>query len=126
MQLLATKKVAWLAFVHLGAAPILPMNVVLDDDRVSSAPWLTERRPEPSTRRSHSSSTTSTTFPESGWSVVATGAAELPTEEELGRLRLGRAPAPWAEGPRTLFLAIPLDLVTGRPLSAVLPNRGLT
>jgi nitroimidazol reductase NimA-like FMN-containing flavoprotein (pyridoxamine 5'-phosphate oxidase superfamily) len=55
-------------------------------------------------------------FLEAGWSVVVTGTAELLTEEELARLRGDNAPDPWAEGPRTLFVAIPIDQVTGRQL----------
>ena len=55
-------------------------------------------------------------FLEAGWSVVVSGTAELLTEAELNRLAGGEAPEPWVEGPRTLFLAIPIEQVSGRQL----------
>ncbi|HEU5483785.1 MAG TPA: pyridoxamine 5'-phosphate oxidase family protein, partial [Microlunatus sp.] len=54
-------------------------------------------------------------FLEAGWSVVVSGTAELLSEEELVRLR-GDGPEPWVEGPRTLFVAIPIDQISGRQL----------
>lgn len=58
-------------------------------------------------------------FFQEGWSVLVTGRGELLTESELRRLQLGSAPEPWAEGPRTLFLKITSDGLSGR---RVLPS----
>ena len=116
LQLLATKKVARLAFVHEGAPTILPMNFVLVDDRVvvRTVAHGTAARAVDTTVAVEVDDIDD--FLESGWSVVVTGTAELFTEDQLDRLRLGSAPAPWVEGPRTLFVAIPLERVTGRRL----------
>ena len=45
----------------------------------------------------------------------AAGFATLLTEADLSRF-LDAAPHPWAEGPRTLFVGVPLEQVTGRRL----------
>ena len=47
---------------------------------------------------------------------MVSGTAELLSEEELGRLRGDEAPEPWVEGPRTLFVAIPIEQISGRQL----------
>jgi nitroimidazol reductase NimA-like FMN-containing flavoprotein (pyridoxamine 5'-phosphate oxidase superfamily) len=53
-------------------------------------------------------------YSQSGWSVLVTGRCELLTDAEMQRLLLGRIPDPWAGGPRTLFLKIATEQISGR------------
>lgn len=115
LRLLAAKKVGRLAFLNDGAPMIMPMNFTLADERV-----IFRTLAHGSGARAVNSVVAFEVddiddFLEAGWSVVVSGTAELLTEEELTRLR-GDAPAPWAEGPRTLFVAVTIDRVTGRQL----------
>jgi hypothetical protein len=55
-------------------------------------------------------------FFESGWSVLAVGLAQLLTEADFQRLRYGKIPQPWANGPRILFVKLPLGQLSGRQL----------
>ena len=114
LRLLAAKKVGRLAFWQDSAPTVLPMNYVLVDDRV-----VVRTVAHGAAARALGTTVAFEVddiddFLEAGWSVLVVGTAELLTEEQVGRLRLDRAPEPWAEGPRTLFLAIGLDQVTGR------------
>ena len=115
LRLLAAKKVGRLAFLHEGSPMIMPMNFALADERIvfrTLAHGLAARALDTVVAFEVDDIDD---FLEAGWSVVVSGTAELLTEEQLARLR-GDAPDPWAEGPRTLFLAIPIDQVTGRQL----------
>jgi nitroimidazol reductase NimA-like FMN-containing flavoprotein (pyridoxamine 5'-phosphate oxidase superfamily) len=115
LRLLAAKKVGRLGFLQEGAPMIMPMNFTLADDRI-----IFRTLAHGSAARAVDTAVVFEVddiddFLEAGWSVVVSGTAELLTEEELSALR-GDAPDPWVEGPRTLFLAIPADQVTGRQL----------
>lgn len=115
LRLLAAKKVGRLAFVHEGSPVIMPMNFTLADERV-----IFRTLAHGSGARAVDTAVAFEVddiddFLEAGWSVVITGTAELLSEEELTRLR-GSAPEPWAEGPRTLFVAVPIQQVSGRQL----------
>ena len=115
LRLLAAKKVGRLGFLHEGAPMIMPMNFTLADERI-----VLRTLAHGTAARAVNTAVAFEVddiddFLEAGWSVVVTGTAELLTEAELARLR-GDAPDPWAEGPRTLFVAIPIDQVTGRQL----------
>ena len=113
--LLRSKKVGRLAFLHEGAPTIMPMNFALTDD------LLVVRT------LAHGAAARCVGHPvafevddiddflEAGWSVVVAGTATLLTEADLSRF-LDAAPHPWAEGPRTLFVGVPLEQVTGRRL----------
>jgi len=57
-------------------------------------------------------------FRQTGWSVLVIGTARLISVEELKQILYVGAPEPWARGPRTLFLQIPLTTVTGRQVMA--------
>ena len=57
-------------------------------------------------------------FRETGWSVLVVGTAKLVSVEELKQILYRGAPEPWAGGPRTLFLRIPMTTVTGRQVMA--------
>ena len=115
LRLLAAKKVGRLAFVNDGRPTVMPMNFTLAGDRIVFRTLA------------HGSGARAVANPvafevddiddflEAGWSVVVTGRAELLSEEELARLR-GDAPATWAEGPRTLFVSIGVEQVSGRQL----------
>jgi nitroimidazol reductase NimA-like FMN-containing flavoprotein (pyridoxamine 5'-phosphate oxidase superfamily) len=49
-----------------------------------------------------------------GWSVLVTGEASQLTIRELELLGILKAPDPWAEGDRSVFLQLPLTSMTGR------------
>jgi nitroimidazol reductase NimA-like FMN-containing flavoprotein (pyridoxamine 5'-phosphate oxidase superfamily) len=113
LRLLAAKKVGRLAFVNDGVPMIMPMNFTLAGERV-----IIRTLAHGSGARAVNTAVAFEVddiddFLEAGWSVVVT--AELLSEAELDQLR-STAPEPWAEGPRTLFLAIPVEHVTGRQL----------
>jgi nitroimidazol reductase NimA-like FMN-containing flavoprotein (pyridoxamine 5'-phosphate oxidase superfamily) len=57
-------------------------------------------------------------FLQTGWSVLIVGTAKLVGVEELKQIMSVGGPEPWAGGPRTLFLRIPLTTVTGRQVLA--------
>jgi uncharacterized protein len=51
----------------------------------------------------------------SGWSVLATGHAEMVDDpEELAEIHAFHNPEPWAEGVRPLYVRLPWDRLTGR------------
>jgi nitroimidazol reductase NimA-like FMN-containing flavoprotein (pyridoxamine 5'-phosphate oxidase superfamily) len=116
LRLLAAKKVGRLGFLHEGSPMIMPMNFTLADERIVFRTLAHGAAARAVTTAVAFEVDDIDDFLEAGWSVVVTGTAELLTEEELARLRGDNAPEPWAEGPRTLFVAIPIDQVTGRQL----------
>jgi nitroimidazol reductase NimA-like FMN-containing flavoprotein (pyridoxamine 5'-phosphate oxidase superfamily) len=116
LRLLAAKKVGRLGFLHEGSPMIMPMNFTLADQRIVFRTLAHGAAARAVTTTVAFEVDDIDDFLEAGWSVVVTGTAELLTEEELARLRGDNAPDPWAEGPRTLFVAIPIDQVTGRQL----------
>lgn len=58
-------------------------------------------------------------FFRTGWSVLVVSTARLLDPAQLGRQHPAELPEPWAEGPRTLFLEIPITHLSGR---RVLPS----
>lgn len=115
LRLLAAKKVGRLAFVDEGAPMIMPMNFTLADERIVFRTLAYGSGARAVDTAVAFEVDDIDDFLEAGWSVVVSGTAELLSEEELNRLR-GDAPEPWAEGPRTLFVAIPIQQVSGRQL----------
>jgi nitroimidazol reductase NimA-like FMN-containing flavoprotein (pyridoxamine 5'-phosphate oxidase superfamily) len=115
LRLLAAKKVGRLAFVSDGAPLVMPMNFTLAGERIifRTLAYGSAAHAVDSTVAFEVDDIDD--YLEAGWSVVVTGRAELLSEEELTRLR-GDAPATWAEGPRTLFVAIAVEHVSGRQL----------
>lgn len=114
-RLLEAKKVGRLALVRDGAPMIMPMNYVLTEDRLVFRTLAFGEASRAVDSPVAFEVDDIDDFLEAGWSVVVTGTAALLTEAELSRLGW-EAPIPWAEGPRTLFVAVPLDRVTGRRL----------
>ena len=115
LRLLAAKKVGRLAFVTDGVPMIMPMNFTLAGDQL-----IFRTLAHGSVARAVDNAVAFEVddiddFLEAGWSVVVSGRATLLSEAELARLH-GGEPEPWAEGPRTLFLAIPIEQVSGRQL----------
>jgi nitroimidazol reductase NimA-like FMN-containing flavoprotein (pyridoxamine 5'-phosphate oxidase superfamily) len=117
LRLMMTEEVGRIAFVHGGAAEVLPVNFVLDGDAIvfATAPGAklssVERGPvtfevdrvERATR--------------SGWSVIVHGRAEEITAFENPILveRIRSLPLhPWAGGERTHLLRITPRTITGR------------
>lgn len=115
LRLLAAKKVGRLAFVKDGTPTVMPMNFTLAGDRIVFRTLAHGSGARAVDQPVAFEVDDIDDFLEAGWSVVVTGTAELLTEEQLDELR-GNAPEPWAEGPRTLFIAIPLEQVSGRQL----------
>lgn len=116
LQLLAVKSVGRLAFMHDGTPHVLPMNFVVVNDQVvvrTLAHGVVAQAVD---------STVSfevddiDDFLEAGWSVVVTGTARLLTEAEYADVH-DQAPDPWAGGPRTLFVKIPIEQITGRQVA---------
>lgn len=115
LRLLAAKKVGRLAFVVNGAPMIVPMNFTLLGDRPVFR-TLAHGLPAHAVDQPVAFEVDDIDdFLEAGWSVVVSGVAELLSEEELSRLR-SAGPQPWAEGPRTLFVAIRTEQISGRQL----------
>ena len=115
MRLLAAKKIGRLAFVDEGAPMIMPMNFTVSDERVifrTLAHGLGARAVNCAVAFEVDDIDD---FLEAGWSVVVSGTAELLSVDELARLR-DDAPEPWVEGPRTLFVSIPVEQISGRQL----------
>lgn len=115
LSLLAAKKVGRLGFVHDGVPAILPMTFASTPERL-----LIRTLAYGAAARAVGSEVAFEIddiddFLEAGWSVVVTGTAELLTESQLAAVA-DDAPQPWAEGPRTLVIGVPLDRVTGRRL----------
>lgn len=115
LRLLAAKQVGRLAFVSDARPVIMPMNFTLMGERI-----VFRTLAHGSLARAVDTAVAFEVddiddFLEAGWSVVVNGTAELLSESELARLR-DHAPEPWAEGPRTLFVAIPIEQVSGRQL----------
>ena len=115
LRLLAAKKVGRLAFLNEGAQMIMPINFTLAEDRIvfrTLAHGLLARAVNTAVAFEVDDIDD---FLEAGWSVVVNGIARLLTEAELTRLH-GDAPQPWTEGPRTLFVAVPVEQISGRQL----------
>jgi nitroimidazol reductase NimA-like FMN-containing flavoprotein (pyridoxamine 5'-phosphate oxidase superfamily) len=115
LRLLAAKKVGRLAFVNDGVPMIMPMNFTLAGDQL-----IIRTLAHGSVARAVDNAVAFEVddiddFLEAGWSVVVSGRVTLLSEAELARLH-GGEPEPWAEGPRTLFLAIAIEQVSGRQL----------
>jgi len=55
-------------------------------------------------------------FFQSGWSVLVVGVAQLLSEADFQRLRYGAIPEPWADGPRIVFVKVPIMQLSGRQL----------
>ena len=51
---------------------------------------------------------------QTGWSVLVVGDLRVISAEALRMLAPGQAPDPWAEGPRSVFLQLDVDGLTGR------------
>ncbi|HSP36919.1 MAG TPA: pyridoxamine 5'-phosphate oxidase family protein [Frankiaceae bacterium] len=117
LRLLAARCIGRLAFIHRAGLPlILPVNYVLAKDAV-----LILSGPGPKMQAAERGELVSFEVDDIdedthvGWSVVVTGRFA----RERGELRpCEPRPQPWAPGPRTHLLRIPLSRVTGRWLFA--------
>ncbi|MDN5762464.1 MAG: pyridoxamine 5'-phosphate oxidase family protein [Microlunatus sp.] len=115
LRLLAAKKVGRLAMVHDGAPMIIPMNFTLTDERVIFRTLAHGLAAHAVGHPVAFEVDDIDDFLEAGWSVVVGGTARLLSEEELSELR-GGGPDPWAEGPRTLYVEVPIEHLSGRQL----------
>jgi nitroimidazol reductase NimA-like FMN-containing flavoprotein (pyridoxamine 5'-phosphate oxidase superfamily) len=115
MELLAAKSVGRLAYVVDNGARILPFNYILAEDFIIF-------RTVPDGEISHHAVSAICAFEvdetdeffQSGWSVVVVGRLELATEEDFARMLYGKMPEPWAGGPRSMFVRLQCEHVSGR------------
>jgi hypothetical protein len=117
VQALEAKGVGRLGYPTADGPRIIPLNYVLTDDGI-----VFRTLPDGEVARNAMDATCAfeiddlDEFFESGWSVLAVGVAQLLTEADFQRLRFGRIPEPWVDGPRILFVKLPLLQVSGRRL----------
>jgi uncharacterized protein len=117
LELLAAKSAGRLAYVVDNGARILPLNYIVAEDCIIF-------RTVPDGEVFHHALSSICAFEidetdeffESGWSVVAVGHPDLATEEDFSRMRYGKLPEPWAGGYRYLFVRLPLEHISGRPV----------
>lgn len=121
LRLLATRRFGRLAFIHRAGLPlILPVNYVVDGGAV-----LVRSGPGPKMQAAERGDLVSFEIDDidegsrSGWSVIVTGKASRVRDEQRLREPL---PQPWAPGPRSHVLRIPLSRVSGRWLFADEPD----
>lgn len=114
---LGAKGVGRIAYVTDDGPRVLPVNYILAEDGV-----VFRTVPDGEIYR-HALETTCAfevddidEFFESGWSVLVVGRLHLLSEEDFARLRYGKIPEPWAAGPRTMFVKLPLLQLSGRQL----------
>ena len=116
-RLLDAKRVGRLGFVGEDGPVILPMNYLPSGDRIivrTLAYGIAARSVIDQPVAFEVDEVDD--FLQTGWSVLASGVARLLNPDQVEALRLGSAPEPWVEGPRTLFLSINCDRLTGRQL----------
>jgi uncharacterized protein len=117
LQALDAKRIGRLGYPTADGPRIIPVNYVLTDDGI-----IFRTVPDGEVARNAMDTTCAfeiddlDEFFESGWSVLAVGVAQLLTEADFQRLRFGRIPEPWADGPRILFVKLPLLQLSGRQL----------
>jgi len=115
LRLLAAQKGGRLAFLSDEGPKIMPMNFTLAGERIvfrTLAHRVVARAVDTAVAFEVDDIDD---FLEAGWSVVVTGPAQLLSEAELAALG-GDAPSPYSEGPRTLFVAVAVEQVSGRQL----------
>ena len=117
LQALEAKRIGRLGYPTADGPRIIPVNHVLTDDGI-----IFRTVPDGEVARNALDATCAfevddvDEFFESGWSVLAVGVAQLLTEADFQRLRFGKIPEPWVDGPRVLFVKLPLRQLTGRHL----------
>lgn len=117
LELLGAKRVGRLGFLSEDGPQILPMNFVLVDDAIVLRTVAYGRAAHDALDQRVALQVDEVDdFLQAGWSVLVVGPAQLLSDEQLERLSLGPAPEPWAEGPRSLFLRVACDRVSGRRL----------
>ncbi|MFP5282893.1 MAG: pyridoxamine 5'-phosphate oxidase family protein [Actinomycetes bacterium] len=115
VDLLGAGTVGRLGYVTDDGPRVVPVNYVLAEDRVVfRTTAYGEVARAASGRRIAFEVDDVDEFFRAGWSVLVVGTADLLSEADLGRLSPRTWPEPWAAGPRTLFLQIPVGDVTGR------------
>jgi len=117
LELLTSKKVGRLGFLSESGPQILPLNYALVDDHVivRTVAYGAAARGALDQRVAFEVDDVDE-FLQAGWSVLVVGPAQLLSDAQLEQLRLGTAPEPWAEGPRTLFISIGCQQISGRRL----------
>ena len=116
-ELLTSKKVGRLGFLSEDGPQILPLNYVVIDEHVivRTVAYGAVARAALDQRVAFEVDDVDD-FLQAGWSVLVVGPAQLLSDAQLEQLRLGSAPQPWAEGPRTMFMSVGCQQVHGRRL----------
>ncbi len=117
LELLTAKKVGRIGFLAENGPVVLPMNYIRSGDHiiVRTVAFGIVARSAIDQKVAFEVDDVDD-FLEAGWSVLVTGAATLLSDGQLQQLKSGASPDPWAEGPRTLFLSIACEQVSGRRL----------
>ena len=120
LELLSAKKVGRLGFLSENGPQILPMNYVRVEDAVvlRTVAFGVAARDALDQRVAFEVDEVDD-FLEAGWSVLIVGPARLLTDEQREQLLHGPALEPWAEGPRTVWLSVACQQVSGRRLIPV-------
>lgn len=116
-ELLTSKKVGRLGFLGPDGPQILPLNYVVVDEHVivRTVAYGAVARSALDQRVAFEVDDVDD-FLQDGWSVLVVGPAQLLSDAQLEQLRLGPAPQPWAEGPRSMFISVGCQQVSGRRL----------
>lgn len=119
-RLLVANSVGRLGYSSSDGQRILPMNYVIAEDHL-----VIRTSPDHEVARFAHNRAVAFEVDEvdklfqSGWSVLVCGTAtELP-RASLRAMDVGETPEPWAAGVRSLYLRIPLTLITGRRVHPV-------
>ncbi len=117
LELLTAKKVGRIGFLAEQGPVVLPMNYVFTGNHiiVRTVAFGVLARSAIDQKVAFEVDDVDD-FLEAGWSVLVTGAGTLLSDDQLQQLKSGASPDPWAEGPRTLFLSIACEQVSGRRL----------
>ena len=115
LEFLPTKKVGRLGYVTDDGPRIVPLNYTTTPDSivVRTLPYGEVARSAVDHQIAFQIDDIDE-FLQTGWSVLVVGTAKLVSVEELKQILQEGAPEPWAGGPRTLFLRIPMTTVNGR------------
>jgi uncharacterized protein len=114
-ELLRTRQVGRVAFVNDTGPTVVPVNFVLAENAIvfRTSPH-SEMAQQLNGRRVAFEVDDVDDFNQSGWSVLVRGTGRF--VESPTALSEAARPDTWAEGVRTLFVRIEIDLLTGRRL----------
>ena len=114
-RLLTTTSVGRLGYQTVRGPRIVPVNYALAGESI-----VTRTAPNTEIARLAANNTVAfeidqaDEYLQTGWSVLVVGELRMISMEALKMLAPGQTPDPWAEGPRSMFLQLGIDELTGR------------